>query len=211
MAKREDELSRFVREALSKGIARTEIKTALLEAGWSAEQADAALNAYSEIAFAIPVPAPRQYVSAREAYLYLVLFTTLFIAAFGLGSLVFNFIEQAFPDPVRRDFRSDASIRWSMSLLIVAAPIFLFTAHRIRRMLLADRTKLGSPVRKWLTYIALFIAAAFIIGDVTTLVYWVLSGELTVRFLLKVATVAVISGAIFGYYLYDLRRDEQAR
>ena len=57
-----------------------------------------------------------------------------------------------------------------ISLLVVASPIFLFMAHQVRRMLTADPTKLGSPTRKWLTYIALFIAAAFLIGDVATLV-----------------------------------------
>ena len=50
-----------------------------------------------------------------------------------------------------------------------------------------------------------------LIGDVTTLVYNALGGELTIRFLLKIVTVALIAGTAFVYYLRDLRRDEVER
>jgi hypothetical protein len=210
MTKRDDELNRFVREALEKESSHAEIQNALLQAGWRDAQVAGALDAYSNVAFSVPVPTPRQFISAREAYLYLVLFATLYLSAYGLGSTIFGFIEQAFPDPVRPDYRIEQKIRWGISLLVVASPIFLFMAHQVRRMLRADPTKLGSPTRKWLTYIALFIAAAFLIGDVATLVFWLLGGELTARFILKIATVAVIAGAIFGYYLFELKRDENS-
>jgi len=42
-----------------------------------------------------------------------------------------------------------------------------------------------------------------------TLVYNVLGGELTVRFVLKVLVAAAIAGSIFGWYLVDLRREER--
>jgi hypothetical protein len=210
MSKRDDELNRFVREALSKGVPRGEIRQVLLQAGWPPQQVEAALGAYAEVAFSLPVPAPRHYVSAREAFLYLVLFTTLYLAAYALGDLAFEFIERAFPDPLERGYDSGRSIRWSMALLMVSLPIFLFTTQRVSRLLAQDPTKAGSPTRKWLTYIALFIAIAFLIGDLVALVFGLLGGDLTLRFLLKVATVAVIAGAIFGYYLFDLERDEQS-
>jgi hypothetical protein len=57
--------------------------------------------------------------------------------------------------------------------------------------------------------LTLFVAASVLIADFTTLVYNLLGGELTVRFLLKVLTVGVIAGATFGYYLWDLRLDEK--
>ena len=211
MSKSEDELSRFVREALSKGTARPEIRQVLLQAGWNPKQVDAALGAFSEVSFSVPVPAPRQYISAQEAFLYLVLFTTLYLAAYALGNLTFEFIERAFPDPLFHAGNFATSIRWWMAMLVVSLPVFLFTSYQVKRLVAKDPTKAGSPTRKWLTYIALFIAVIFLVGDFVTLVYWVLGGELTLRFLLKVATVALISGAIFGYYLTDLRRDERAQ
>ena len=64
-------------------------------------------------------------------------------------------------------------------------------------------------MRRWLTYLTLFVAAAVLIGGVTGPVYNLLGGELTVRFLLKALTVGSIAGAAFWYYLSDLRTDER--
>ena len=66
-----------------------------------------------------------------------------------------------------------------------------------------------SAVRRWLTYVTLFLAATVLIGDLITLVYNLLGGELSLRFVLKVLVVGTIAGAIFGYYLRDLRREEK--
>jgi len=44
-----------------------------------------------------------------------------------------------------------------------------------------------------------------------TLVYNVLGGELTLRFFLKVLTVAVIAGGTFAYFLWDIRKEEEEK
>ena len=206
------EPARFVRESLARGIARTEIEKALKKAGWPREQIDSALAGFAEDDFPVPVPRPRPYLSAREAFLYLFLFTSLYISAFSLGSLMFEFIERAYPDlAVQRPWATYSAneVRWSIARLVVAFPIFLFLSRLIHRDLSLDPAKRTSRTRKWLTYIALFIAASILIGDLVALIYNVLGGELTIRFVLKTLTVGVIAGAIFGYYLRDLRRDEQ--
>ena len=64
-------------------------------------------------------------------------------------------------------------------------------------------------MRRWLTYLTLFVAAAVLVGDMITLVNNVLGGELSIRFVLKVLVAAVIAGTIFGFYLHDLRREEK--
>ena len=83
-------------------------------------------------------------------------------------------------------------------------------ASLIGRDISADVTKRASSVRRQFTYLTLFIACAVLMGDVTTMIYNFLGGELTARFLLKCATVALIAGAGFGYFLRELRRDEHA-
>ena len=47
------------------------------------------------------------------------------------------------------------------------------------------------------------------IGDVIALMYNLLSGELTLRFILKMLTIAVIAGTTVTFYLWDIRADEQ--
>lgn len=210
----DDELLAFVKESLLRGRSRAEISDALKRAGWSREQSACALDAFADVEFPVPVPMPRPYLSARDAFVYLVLFTALYAAAYHLGSLTFDLINLAFPD------RSmDASygqyvrmgMRWSIASLVVAFPVFAFMTRKINREIAGDPGKRRSKVRRWLTYLTLFVAACVLIGDVTTLVYNALGGELTVRFGLKVLTVAIIAGAVFGYYLHDLQLDERQR
>ena len=213
MASGTQELESFVREALTRGCTRDDIERTMLAAGWTTEQARSALGAYAIVDFPVPVPRPRPYLSAREAFLYLVLFSTLYLSAYNLGSLIFDFINRAFPDPtVRSPYYAGSvedSIRWSVSSLIIAFPAFLLISRYIGRELVRNPVKRLSTIRRWLTYLTLFIAAGIMIGDLITLVYNLLGGELTVRFVLKVVTAAVIAGTVFGYYLWDLRREER--
>jgi hypothetical protein len=80
--------------------------------------------------------------------------------------------------------------------------------RHVGKMITSDPSKRDSRPRKWLTYLTLFVAAAVILGDVITLVYNVLGGEYSMRFLLKVTTVAVIGGGILFYFLADMRKEE---
>ena len=206
-----EELIGFVREALTRGVPRAEVEAVLRQAGWDPRQVNAALAAFAAVDFPIPVPRPRTSLSARDAFTYLLLFSTLYIVAFQFGSLIFQFINEAFPDPAARfaEGSRPESIRFAISSLIVALPVFLYMSRLTNRETTIDPTKRMSPVRRWLTYITLFVAASVLIGDVTSLVYNLLGGELTTRFVLKVATVGAIAASVFWYYVADLRVDER--
>lgn len=206
-----NELTDFVRTSLERGLSRAQIEEALQSAGWQQEQVSAALAGFAAVEFPVPVPRPRPSLSAREAFMYLLLFTTLYIVAYHLGSLVFDFINQAFPDPAAPlsgdSFRS--GMRFSVAALIVALPVFLYTSRLTNRATEQDANQRLSPVRRWLTYLTLFQAACILIADVTTLVFNLLGGDLTARFGLKALTVGVIAGTIFWYYLSELGVDEK--
>jgi len=208
------ELETFVGNALVRGSTRQSIEAALLEAGWPSEQIRNALAAFADVDFPLPVPRPRPHLSAREAFVYLVLYATLYLTAYYLGELMFELIGRAYPDsavPVYSWESPDERIRWAVSSIVVAFPIFLFVSRYSYGELARNPAKRLSPIRRWITYLTLVVAAGFLIGDLTTLVYNALGGELTVRFVLKVIVVAAIAGTIFGYYLWDLRREEQER
>ncbi len=207
-----EELLGFVRDGLARGLNRKQIEDVLLQAGWDAREVKGALAGFAEVDFPLPVPRPKPYLSAREAFVYLVLFSTLYISAYAFGNLVFDLINRAFPDPTDSTWEvshARESIRWSVSSLIVAFPVFLYVSAWTSRAMRRDSTKRSSKVRRWLTYLTLFVAACILLGAAIALVNSLLGGELTTRFLLKVLTIAVITGTIFGYYLWDLRREEK--
>jgi MFS family permease len=205
------DLQLFVRDALTRGLPRAAIRERLLEAGWRAEEVESALAAYAEADFPVPVPRRRTYLSAREAFLYLVLFATLYIAAFNLGLVLFAILDRWMPDAVGREYAyrgAVEAIRNGIAGLVIAFPIFLFVSTLIGRAVAREPEKRGSEVRRWLTYITLFVAALVIIGDLTFLVQRLLSGELPVRVLGKTLVVFAIAGTIFGHYLAGLRGEE---
>lgn len=202
-----EELARFVRTSLERGVERGRVEAVLLEAGWRRERVEEALGAFAESEFPVPVPRPRPYLSPREAFLYLLLFTTLYLSAFNLGGLLFELIEVAVPDPAD-PVRHGLQVSWNVANLVVAFPVYVLLARRQERELRDEPAARGSKVRKWLTYGTLFVAAGFLIGDLVALVYGFLEGDLTLRFFLKVLVVAAIAGTVFTYYLRDLRGDE---
>ncbi len=200
----------FVREGLDRGVSRPDIEAALLGAGWPPDQVNRALARFADApGYPIPVPRPSVSVKPREAFLYAVMFLALFVSAFNLGALVFGVVDLAFPheeDPPGEITRD--GIRWAVSVLVVACPVFLYMATVIRRAVSSDPSVRASRLRQQLTYITLFIAFCVLIGSVSAVVYNFLDGAVTVRFVLKVLTVGAIAGGAFAYYLRDLRAAE---
>lgn len=206
------DLQQFVRESLSRGLPRPAIRERLLAAGWRSEEVESALAGFAEVDFPVPVPRRRPYLSAREAFLYLVLFATLYITAFNLGLVLFAVLDRWLPDAVGKEYAyrmAVEGVRGGIAGLVIAFPIFLFVSALIGRAVAREPEERGSKVRKWLTYITLFVTALVIIGDLTFLVQRLLSGELPARVLGKTLVVLAIAGAIFGHYLSDLRGEER--
>lgn len=209
----DSQLLDFTQKALSAGIRRPEIANALRSAGWAEADIEAAVRAFAEVEFPVPVPRPKPYLSAREVFVYLVLFAALYVAAFNLGALAFELINRSFPDPLQSEYLSrfwDERVRWNISAMIIAFPVFIFTFRAVTRAIEKDPTKRTSRPRKWLTYLTLFVAGVSLASDMMVLVYNVLGGELTIRFVLKIATVGIIAGGTFAFFLGDMRKEERA-
>lgn len=202
-------LDLFIREALNRGEKRDRISSALIAAGWTEKEVTAALGDYAESDLGLAVPKPRAYVSAREVFLYLVLFILLGVVAWNLGSLLFALIDTAIVDDLDEDYGGyffvarETQIRQAIAGLVVGGPLFGWLALNIRRQRRNNPAMQRSRVRKWLTYITLTIAACTLIGDAISLVYSFLNGDLSTRLLLKLLVVAALAGSVFFYFIRD--------
>lgn len=201
-----DDPTAFVKEALAHGVPRAAIRDVLLQVGWSMRQVSDALASFADVPFAIPVPTPRRYTDAREAFLYALLFLALTLSAYHLGVLLFQFIEQAFP--LTNDARPLREVtRWPIAVLVVAVPVLVYVSRLVNREVRLDPSRRTSKSRTQMTYITLFVCTAVAIGVLAGVVYNFLGGEVTARFILKALTAFGIAGGIFGYYLRDMRTD----
>lgn len=207
-----DELDRFVYRALEKGLPRERIVAALREAGWPRDAVDKALAAYAEVDCPEPVPRPRGYASPSDTVLHLGVFVALYVWAGTWLWLLFLFVGAAYPDSVRpgdaEALRS--SLRWAIAILAIAYPLYLWLSRLVQRALRADPERRRSRARGWLIWLTLFATAAALVGDLVTVVYRLLEGELTVRFLLKAAIVGTLAAGLLVHYRAALKTAGQA-
>ncbi len=143
--------------------------------------------------------------SPRDVFMHLFATIALYFSAWSVINLLIQYISAVFPDPLNHYFEPGSSTRWSMALLIIIFPAYLWVSRFLHRDLVANPEKSDLRVRRWLLYLTLFLAALLIIGDLVALIYNFLEGELTMRFFLKVLSALAVGAAVFWYYLYDLR------
>lgn len=147
--------------------------------------------------------------SARDVFMYLLVVVVLAMSAANLGTLLFQYINLYVPDltiPVCAGSWCQDAIRWSLASLIVVFPVLLWAWRFLQRDVAANPEKADARIRRWLLYLTLFVAGGFIIGDVISLIYGWLQGDLTIQFALKVLVVFYIAGTIFYYFLKALRQ-----
>jgi branched-subunit amino acid transport protein len=208
------DLQEFLHAARSQGATDEMLMAVLRGRGWPEEDVYRVLADYFESGSGLRVPPYKRSGSAKDAFLYLLAFSTLATWTVALGSAMFTLIERWLVDPLApRNYYHNSyyEMAGALAALIIAFPVYLWVTRYIVRELEIHPEKLESAVRKWLTYIALLIAAAVVIGDLITFVTYFLRGELTARFVAKVSTVLLIAGGVFWYYFGSLRKAESMR
>lgn len=198
-------LKEFVRDALARGVKREEIARGLREAGWPDREVEEGLAAFVDAGLPLPVPRCQASGSPREAFLHLLMFFALGSWVTALGSLLFDFINLQFPLPGEEPWSAAGSLRMGVASLVVAFPVFVLTSRRVRSDLALNPARTLNPVRRWLSYFALFIASLILIGDGVALVLQFLGGDLTVRFLLKSAAVGALAAGVVWWLLRGLK------
>ncbi len=198
-------LKEFIAHARSKGMDHQTIRMLLLSSGWKEKDI---VEGLTEATLDMPVPAPEDRGGAREAFFHLLAFVTLYASVVSVLVLVFEYLNRVFPDAAfDSTYYNDNSsmIRWFLAMLIVSFPLFAWMSRVITVDIAKNPERAWSPVRRWLTYLTLFVTAGVLVGDGITLLFYLLEGEISVRFMLKVLVVLGVAGGIFGYYFMALK------
>ncbi len=221
----DEKLIRFVDHARDKGMDYATIRQMLLSGGWK-DKDIAEIFCTRELELPIPeptrvlsagAPSPRQKGSvwprrARDAFLHLLMFGALYSCVTSLILLFFTYINFAFPDPAWRTSYAQLEellsiIRAQLAIVIVTFPIFLILWHFLLREVRRNPEKVA--IRRWLGYLSVFVGALTLSGDVIALIYFLLEGQLTVRFLLKAAVLFLIAGSLVLYLVFTLRSETE--
>ncbi|HLP43694.1 MAG TPA: DUF5671 domain-containing protein [Candidatus Nanoarchaeia archaeon] len=150
-------------------------------------------------------------LSPKDFFLHIGIIVSLYVSSISLISLLFQVINLSFPDVLDYSYYYgaydpySAGIRWAIASLVIVFPIFILLSWLVQKEYVAFPEKREMGLRRWLTYLTLFLTGIAIAADLIVLINSFLSGEITTRFVLKVAVVLVTTGLIFGYYLWDMR------
>jgi hypothetical protein len=205
-------IAEFVEKALAAGIPHESLVGVLTAHGWPEKEVYEALAGHYRRLTGVDIPRRAGAgASAREAFFYLLIFATLATWTISLGYLSFALIDRWLADPLFSGYQQTFEtyiITSSLAALIVAFPLYLLISRTVLSEAAAHPEKLDSPIRKWLTYMALVIAAGVFMGDLIAALAYLLRGELTSRFLAKSFVVLLLSGGVFFYYFGGLRRTD---
>ncbi len=208
-----DELGTFLASAKMHGMADETLVSLLRFNGWSERRIFRALTTYYTDAFGMPIPSRGGYAeNARDAFLYLLNFITLAFWTVALGQIFYTLIAHWLPDAAQGQYYGVSlldQISWQTATVIVAFPIFVIVHNLIARSLRRQPESYESGVRKWLTYIALVLAALVVLSDGVWFVNAFLRGELTTRFILDELVLLALGGGVFGYYLATISPRER--
>ena len=143
----------------------------------------------------------------RDFFMHVATFAALYFIAIALITLLFTLIDYRLPDTLSNFFTDPYSgpVRFAIASLIILSPLFVWLMKRLQEDVRTNSERAKLSVRKWLTYITLFIAGFTAVGDLITLLYSFLGGSLPAAFALKALTLLTVAGAIFGYFFLDLK------
>jgi hypothetical protein len=145
--------------------------------------------------------------TARNFALQLGSLIALYVSVSALIAIVFGVINITYPDTAEGYWAYDSAqqgIRFGIAVLIVVFPTYLLLTRFVNQI---RRKETGTylMLTKWLVYLSLLLGASILIGDLVTVILTYLNGDITLRFILKAATLLVIIGAAFYYYILDAR------
>ncbi len=148
----------------------------------------------------------------KEVFLHLLNIITLYISAGSLITLFFQYINYYFPYATDYnyggEFHGAGLIRGAVAALVVAFPTYIGVSIFLNRLYKTEPEIRTLRVRRWLLNLTLFLTALIVLGDMISLVWNFLNGEITLRFILKVLSILAVTSSIFFYYLLDLRDRE---
>ena len=140
----------------------------------------------------------RNGVTPKDFFLWVAAIAALYASAVSLLALWFAYIDRLIGtvNPYMDPFST--GMRIAVAALIIIFPLYLFFTRILHTDIRRNAEKRELWIRRWLLMLTLFGAGLTMVIDLIILLNTFLGGEeLTMAFLLKVASVLVVVGGVF--------------
>ena len=146
-------------------------------------------------------------MTPKDFFMHLLGFAMLYASVVSFLALLFQYINVLFPDKLNFYYTEILNtIRVSTATLVVVFIVFMLINWLLEKDFKKIPAKRDLKFRKWLIYFTLFASAITIVIDLIILIYNFYSGELSIRFYIKITIVLIVAAGVFGYYFWDLKR-----
>lgn len=209
-----DALIDFIKDSYKVGKTHNEIRAVLTETGWSTDQIEDALGRFVDRSFPVAIPRPAIFASPRLVFLNIFYFLVLYLSIYNVVATLFTFLDYYLPDGLGRmqgAFYSTHSvgekIRGYLATIICCIPLVWWSNRVITRAM--EETQQRIPrIRLKLIYLTIFVGACVMLGNSVCLIYYFLSGELGLRFIIKVAILSTLTLGLFAFYRLEIKQTE---
>jgi hypothetical protein len=146
-------------------------------------------------------------VTPKDFFMWLGAMVALYFSVGSFIALTFEYIERLVGDAAIIGYDPySGGIQFAIASLIVIFPVYITLTRMLNQDIRTNPLKKELWVRRWLVFLAVFVAGIAMLVDLIVLISTFLSGEeITAAFLLKVVTVLVVAAGVFYYYLSDIK------
>lgn len=145
--------------------------------------------------------------TSKNFVLQLGALASLYVSLSALVAVIFGIINLVYPDAAEGYWAyegAQGSIRFGLACLIVFFPVYLVLT-RIVNQIRRKEHGVYLTLTRWLIYLSLFLGSAILLGDLVSVLWGFLNGELTVRFALKALALLIVIASALVYYILDIR------
>lgn len=220
----------FIKQCKSKKINDETIKSTLLSQGWSEADITMALQAPD---MPIPPLPPKPEKDAKyttensasfdsdmkpsnmwDTFEHVLLFISMYALSLSFSLLLHFFADKISPgiNPSRFDYMisyQSTMVKGYLASIIVSYPLFSLIFLNITSRTKSNPLLRNLHSRKLLIYLTLIITFIFMIFNITSIVYNLLNGNVTLNFLLHFLITVGVCGLIFGYYFFEIKEDRK--
>lgn len=150
-----------------------------------------------------------------DAFEHILMFISLYVMATSIVLVLYYFIDKWFPG-VTQDRYSYSNNDWQLGVLrgylaalIVSYPLFAFFFINTIKRTISNPLLRTIKTRKVLIYFTLIVTFIIMLIYVIQLVYKLLSGDVTVNFILHLLALFSVTGIIFVYYILQVKGDRK--
>ncbi len=155
---------------------------------------------------------PQTKTSAKDFFLNLGVIVAVYVLVGNLLSLLFTVINKAYPKVSGYDYFGTFSISWPVATLIIVFPVLAILTMILEKGYLVEPERRQLAIKRWLTYITLFISGIVLAVDLIMVLYYFIDGqEITSGFILKVLAVLVVFLGVFFYFLAEIKEKLDSR